>query len=158
MLILIRWFASMLKNFTIPTPDGRSKYLTRFRLWGALPGEGGAMRNAYLHLFHRTDEDRELHNHPWNWSYSLILAGGYTEEKLIKGKVVTRKRRPFRPWNPLSWFTCVNVLGPKDYHRISALHGRESWSLFIAGEKNADWGFLVDGMGYVSHENFIQVQ
>ena len=41
MLTLIHWICGMLKSFTIPTPDGKSKYLTRFKFWGALPGEGG---------------------------------------------------------------------------------------------------------------------
>src|ERR1700692_2623605 len=55
--------------------DG-SPYLTRImfpRIFGV---------RVYLHHFHRPDNDRHLHNHPWKWTKSFVLCGSYTEERL----------------------------------------------------------------------------
>lgn len=41
-------------------------------------------RSVYLHCFHRSDEDRDLHNHPWDKSVSLVLWGGYVEERRVQ--------------------------------------------------------------------------
>lgn len=86
-----------------------------------------------LHHFLRSDDDRDHHNHPFRWSISLILAGGYTEERVLPdGRVRTRRFRPGM-WN---------VIRQNDFHRITletAEHG--CWTLFLAGHRVADWGF-----------------
>lgn len=79
-----------------------------------------------LHHIHRADNDRALHNHPWEWMRSLILCGSYTEERLDGTRRV-------RLWNKLSG---------SSLHRITELHG-EVWTLFVAGPRTKDWGFLV---------------
>jgi hypothetical protein len=105
--------------------------------------------NFMLHHFHRGDEDRELHNHPWRWALSIILAGGYLEERrvLARGRkqpcqtcrdgastscyvIKMRKVRPGR----------VNLIRADDFHRVQLL-GPDCWSLFVAGPKTGGWGF-----------------
>lgn len=52
-------------------------YLTRWHLIRV--GERFALM---LHKFHRSDEDRELHDHPWSF-ITLILTKGYWEHREI---------------------------------------------------------------------------
>jgi hypothetical protein len=111
-----------------------------------------------LHHFHRSDEDRELHDHPWLF-VSLILRGGYNEVRPSKWmrerlhlcydarryyslfpypKAVDRhlERRRYGPGALLirpAWWA----------HRVELLdleHG--SWSLVIVFPKVREWGFF----------------
>jgi hypothetical protein len=93
--------------------------------------------SIFFHEFKRGDSDRECHNHPWKKSYSLILAGGYVEERLVfvdgHYKVVTRTLRP----------GMINVIRSDDFHKVTLLDGKTTWTLFLAGERTGeDWGFL----------------
>jgi hypothetical protein len=84
-----------------------------------------------LHRYHRGDPSGELHNHPWAWAWSLILAGGYEEERIVGPGIVTRRYRPGD----------VNRLDRGDLHRISVVDG-ETWTLFITGPRTNDaWTF-----------------
>lgn len=100
--------------------------------------------NIMLHKFHRSDDDGALHNHPWKWSVSLILAGGYSEERRhLTEKMCDMHGRPHAVWRvkrrlvtPFS----LNVIRADDYHRVDLLE-KDCWSLFIAGPKAQSWGF-----------------
>ena len=107
-----------------------SKYLTRYYVFRK-PFKW--MPSVYLHCFHASDEDLELHNHDWNRSFSLILAGSYLEERLINGKIVNRI---FKPGS-------INYIKADDFHRIE-LKTKRVWTLFISGSKTdaKGWGFL----------------
>jgi len=132
---------------------GRSPYLSRWYLLGGPRTDGEAFDqhgatlpgvvfqnlpiNIYVHRFHRSDDDSALHNHPWRWSVSFILAGGYTEERRDDtdpgdgyGRVVTREVRP----------GSVNVIRDSDFHRVDLLE-HDAWSIFVAGPKSGSWGF-----------------
>jgi hypothetical protein len=114
------------------TDDAGSLYLVRVYLMRLLRSR---LPGWFLHRFFRSDHDRELHNHPWKWSASLVLTGGYLEERLERpgGPVMTRVLRP------LSW----NVIRSTTYHRVQLLdEERGAWTLFIAGPKLGTWGFL----------------
>lgn len=147
-LRLLNWFAARRRSFTIPNLDG-SPYLWRVLLRGRLTGENKRPPlSLYLHQFHSSDGDRDLHNHPWDWSLSIILWGGYVEEKRQRdGTIITRRLWPFM----------INWLGPKDFHRIRELKGRETWTLFIAGRKTRDWGFMVNGI-FIPHQAYMQAK
>lgn len=71
-----------------------------------------------------------MHNHPWLWSFAIILKGGYSEERRVGDDVA---RRTFRPFS-------INFIRHTDYHRVDLL-GTESWSLFVAGPKHGTWRF-----------------
>lgn len=86
--------------------------------------------DLYLHRFHRGDDDQALHNHPWSWAVSLILSGGYTEERRVGDKV---ERRIFRPFS-------INIIRGDDYHRVDLLD-HDCWSLFLVGPKVSTWYF-----------------
>ena len=119
-------------------------YLLRFYIKhnGLLPG-------LYLHKFFQGDQDRELHNHPWMWSFSFILTGGYLEErKSNTGDVYTRHLKPGH----------LNLLGGKTFHRISLVDkGKGAWTIFCSGKKVKDWGFLIAETGEViPHKEYLE--
>ena len=116
-------------------------YLLRFYLFGRAPNPKSAKEftdfkprltwlpiTFYLHRFYRADDERALHNHPWSWSLSLILSGGYEEERRGKPNRLVRAGR-------------FNWISHKSFHRLERLLGT-TWSLFIAGPKVSSWGFL----------------
>lgn len=82
---------------------------------------------VYLHRFVACDEDG-VHDHPFRWSLSLILAGWYLEDQ----------------WSarvPKRW---ANLIGPNDFHRgvLPENEGRDVWTLFFHTERVKPWGFL----------------
>lgn len=135
-------FARKLPTWVI-TVEENSPYLARHYVFQKdwIPKKWqetlASLPSIFIHEFRRGDSDREYHNHPWYSSVSLILAGGYTEERLqiVDGeyKVV---RRTFRPG-------MINVIRSDDFHRVALLDGKTAWTLFIAGRRTGDsWGFL----------------
>lgn len=107
-----------------------------------------------LHRFHVSDQDRALHNHPWKWAFSLILAGSYTEERMInKEDFLKGKGKLPNLWTQTKRKRWFNFLTDKDYHRVEELHG-EVWTLFFCGPRKQDWGFLVDGE-HIPHEVYL---
>lgn len=121
--------------------DG-SPYLTRMYL---TPERNRWLRKrAYLHCIHSSDADRELHNHPWQSSVSLILTGGYREYRWDPKNNQVRER-VLLPGD-------VNRIGRHDFHRLELLEPeRGCWTLFVAGEQAPEpegkrWGFLIPSL------------
>jgi hypothetical protein len=115
-------------------------YLLRYYVFGRLPERffpnvkprlGWFPWSVYLHHFLRPDRDRELHNHPWRWALSLVLVGGYEEDRFGDDGVVYTRRVRF-----------ASLIRHGDFHRIRRLRLHHAWSLFIAGPKVSSWGFL----------------
>jgi len=110
-------------------------YMTRFYLRGTPGGDGPSVRLQHIHM---PDGDRRLHNHPWHVAESIILRGGYVEE---------RETSAF-PWEPYA--TAFHYLRALDrnsitastLHRIIALDSSECWTLFRTSEQHGrGWGF-----------------
>jgi hypothetical protein len=128
-----QWLAKFLPSITIPTPDGKP-YLTRYYLFGADRPWG----NIFLHHFHSSDMDIApsgayyLHNHPWPWSFSIILVNGYVE---IRRSTTGLLANTYRPGS-------INILTDQDFHRVQLLE-EDCWSFFFTGwrSKNRSWGF-----------------
>ena len=132
--------------------EGGSPYLSRWYAFGAPvasdgkpvfdhfgnPREGVTWDDrkgpigVYVHRFHRGDDDDATHSHPWLWSVSLILAGGYIEERRMRGTniVVTRT---VKPW-------MLNFIRGDDFHRVDLIE-KDAWSLFFAGPRVSSWSF-----------------
>lgn len=152
---IIFWFAGFFPCRLIRGPDS-TLYLARFILWG----DGGnetppdpkkrARFSLFLHYFARPDIERELHSHPWKWSFSFVLSGGYWERRVRLDKNLWYLpyeiyRAPFQ----------FNIFRAGDFHRITKINPG-CWTLFFAGPKIADWGFLVRGRGVVGHETYFR--
>ncbi len=108
-----------------PLLDGQTEPLPRWRIC--------------LHHFHRSDEDRALHTHPWRWGVALQLAGGYREERRADDRVVVRDCPP----------GTVVTLGASTAHRVDLLdEERGAWSLIVtgplvvSGDSVGSWGFV----------------
>lgn len=84
--------------------------------------------NVYLHCFLRSDDDRALHDHPWD-SVSWMLDGQYIE--IIGDKYFLREPG--------------EVYGRKatTAHRIELTHYQKPgvWTLFFTGPWKRHWGF-----------------
>ncbi len=84
--------------------------------------------SVVLHKFHQSDSTEKLHNHGWTWGLSFVLAGGYSEEKLVGDKVVRRTIKPFS----------INFIRPNEYHRVDLLE-KDCWTLFFRGPRRNEW-------------------
>jgi hypothetical protein len=127
-------------SYTIQGFDG-SPYITRT----LLPRIGD--QRVMLHHIHQPDTDRWLHNHPWQSATFRILSGGYVEERLVSGEIVTRAYRPGD----------VNSLTADTFHRIVSIEP-DTWTIGVVGPRVQDWGFLVDGKIVLSADYFAQRQ
>jgi len=133
--------------------DDSSPYLLRIYLTdqrGDVEGETKeeAKKKAerlspFLHYFFRGDHDRDIHNHPWTWAFSLILKSGYLEYlcNAADKTLGLKKRRPGR----------LNFIRESTFHRVELDKGN-CWSLFIAGPKvdkpeGEGWGFMDQSTG-----------
>ena len=98
----------------------------------------------FLHHILRSDEDEELHDHPWNF-VSLILWEGYHEIN----------SRPGLPGVP-DWprrIRAMNVVRHRaaDAHRL--ILDRPAWTLVAVTGKNRHWGFWAKD-GWLPYEKF----
>jgi len=117
-----------LEKRVITRRDGKP-YLERYYIFHSdrfkkIPG-------IYLHKFLSSDEDEELHNHPWGSSVSFILTGGYIEERRNdKRRVVIKDVLP----------GSINYINHDDFHRVDLIKNY-AWTLFMSGNREQDWGF-----------------
>ncbi|MEO0033840.1 MAG: hypothetical protein RIS94_3598 [Pseudomonadota bacterium] len=107
------------------------------RRWWMIPRN--ELSNVYLHEFRKSDDDRALHDHPWD-STSVILFGRYREHlpggiSLVRraGDVVTRTA--------------------EQLHRVELEPGETCITLFITGPKVREWGFQCP-QGWVHWQDF----
>jgi hypothetical protein len=112
------------------TPNG-TPYLQRYYVAGWNPDRRIDAPSIYLHHFVASDPDDAVHSHPWAWSASLILVGGYRETRCLPSGA--RIERDYLPGE-------VNVILADDRHRIELLEG-DCWTLFLAGPYLQPWGF-----------------
>jgi hypothetical protein len=115
------------RHVDIAASDGRLK-LRRFYLIGS-----GDTMGVMLHCFVADDDETTLHDHPWRWGVSLMLRGGYFEERL--DSYDERRRR---------WIAAgrLNVVRGDRFHRVVLRNGRTAWTLFLHGRRAKPWGFL----------------
>jgi hypothetical protein len=70
----------------------------------------------------------------------LILRGGYEEQVVLPRVSATHLFYYTHRPGQISRI----AFGPRNYHRI--VHVKpNTWTLFFAGRRSRDWGFLVDG-------------
>jgi hypothetical protein len=97
-----------------------------------------------LHHFVGPD-DAGHHNHPFKWSFSIVLRGSYTEEVLDWdrcGSYMKTRRVRFFNWIPNG-----------KYHRITELHG-DVWTLFVMGPRVSSWGFWDKVRGHIPWKQY----
>lgn len=97
------------------------------------------MARPYLHHFFRGDEDREVHNHPWQRSVSVILTSGYKEYRW-KPALKRFEERYLKPGS-------INYIRRDDFHRVELYKDQGCWTLFtsigrVMESNGKDWSFL----------------
>lgn len=144
----------------ICSADGTKMYMGRWWLFNPYPSERNGetetrswwrqwLPSARIHCIMRPDQDRHLHDHPWN-ARTIVLRGWYDEERLAD--MATRPATA-RYWHEKDeWvegftrergYTGRLLFG--EYHRITDVSPDGVWTLFITWRKRGTWGFLVDG-------------
>lgn len=92
-----------------------------------------------LHAIYKADEDKHLHNHPWNF-WSFVLKGSYTE------------RLPNFKLNPR--FAGTYAYRQRDqFHKIEDLHSPVVYTFNVMWNFRDTWGYEVKGK-YVDHETY----
>lgn len=100
--------------------------------------------NTYLHHFLRSDDDRALHDHPWD-NTSIVLCGEYIEHTIAAGGIHNRVLRKAGD---------VFHRRAEDAHRIELVNGDPAWTLFLTGPKRREWGFHCPEAGWVHWRDF----
>ncbi len=109
------------------TPYLTRVFLTPRTRWGGL----------YLHIFHRGDQDRHVHDHPWTfWTFPL---NSYLEvvRHLQQGTMLVGCVERFK-WHRRSAEHAHRVMGPARKGQ------RKIVTLVWHGPKERSWGFWVD--------------
>lgn len=138
---LMRMFSNLtcagldrMRHFTITDGHG-DPYLTRYFVEDYPDGSG-----IFLHRIHRSDADREMHDHPWNFR-SFIVEGGYVEH------TADGQRHTYTPgmWNETK---------ADKVHRLELL-ARPTWTIVFHGPKIRDWGFVGEDGKWVHNETYL---
>lgn len=90
-----------------------------------------------VHHILEKDQDRHLHDHPWN-ARTVILRGWYLEARPHERGVFTTEAH-------LRNVGHTGKLQHGSYHRIVAVADQGTHTLFITGKYRGTWGFMVDG-------------
>lgn len=112
-----------------------------------------------LHNILRSDDDRHLHDHPFDFT-SFLLSGGYTEEtprgEHPKGGFAwqpgfDRKDPRERRWWPR--FSIVRKRA-EQCHRL--ILDRPLWTFVVSGLKRRSWGFHTE-KGWIVHTRYLDL-
>lgn len=79
----------------------------------------------YLHKFLRDDDDRALHDHPWNF-VSIMLSGAYHEH--TDDSVITRSA------------PSIAYRSADHRHRVELI-SKSCWTIIFRGRVIREWGF-----------------
>lgn len=122
----------------ITSKDGTDVYMARYWLFNPYPETPEARKkqswlrrrlpSVRLHNIRRADNDRHLHDHPWN-ARTIILRGWYYEQRGPAGYI--RRQGD------------TATLAHGEFHRIDKVAPETVWTLFITWEYRGTWGFLV---------------
>jgi hypothetical protein len=96
---------------------------------------------VYIHGIYHKDEDKHLHNHPWN-IWTMILCGSYVEELLDKdGNKIQKRRRLFN----------MGYRDSEAFHCIREVLTKKVFTLAIVGKRKEHlWGYNTES-GFVDH-------
>lgn len=114
-------------------------YMERYWLFNPYPVDSSGKGNWFpisirLHRIVLPDQDRHMHDHPWN-ARTFILRGWYDE---IRQEPHGRSMRMRKAGDTVA-------LKFGEYHRITDISDGGVWTLFVTGKYRGTWGFLVNG-------------
>ena len=112
--------------------DENLPYLERWIIW-----LGFTIR---LHKFHKGDDDRAFHDHPW-WFVTMPFST-YLERTPRSNDLVAVKA-----WRP-------HFRSAKYRHIVHLIGCKPVWTFIITGSKNSEWGFC-EGDKFTPHEAWL---
>jgi len=140
----------------IMSADGTEMYMGRWWLFNPYsrethkPARWWCPWSFRIHHIMRHDEDRDLHDHPWN-ARTIILRGWYVEQRLLdsedpvlSGLNVPSGAQATEYIDRRAGDTAR--LNHGEYHRIDQISPGGVYTLFITSKWRGDWGFLVNGV------------
>ena len=127
--------------------ESKEPYLIRYYVQNFRP-----FCRVVLHNVLRSDIDG-LHDHPWS-AETFILSGGYWETKLVdNSNPALGVEKVWRPAGHNGSFSA------QYFHRLeldAEKAGEDTWTLFMMGAQEKDWGFLDENNEWVQHEEYIK--
>lgn len=146
-LLLAYGLVRHVTRYRLPAPPAYGDYLTRWTLlrfpW----------RRYFLHRVYQADPGRDVHNHPWPDAGTFVLWGGYVELIVWRGSSGQWRER----WHTVKrWTLSREAFAPNTYHTIVSVQPN-TWTLFFAGQRLRDWGFLEAGV-HVPHEPYLKAR
>lgn len=155
---------SQLRPFSEIRNQAGVLYMSRWWVFNPYPKSSQDRRWWHLpisirvHHIVRPDDDRALHDHPWN-ARTIILRGWYTEKRpsdLSKTQLSAETQDLINRcsaqgnYELAEYFTRrpgdTATLRVGEYHTITDVSEGGVYTLFISGKWRADWGFLVNGV------------
>jgi len=121
-------------------------YLTRYYIF--LKDRVRFPFNVFIHKFHKSDEPTP-HDHPWPY-FTLILKGGYTEW-IPQFNDHGQKVMEVAAWRGPGHCRFSHATS---YHRIEIDPDVDTWTLFVPGPKQRDWGFFTR-TGWIESEQYL---
>jgi len=95
--------------------------------------------SVYIHNIYRADEDKYMHDHPWNY-WAMILKGGYIEQ--VKNGFNTKLPGSF------------GFKKAENCHKIHHII-KPTTTLFITFRRRRDWGYHTEN-GWIQHTFYRQ--
>lgn len=149
----------------IMSADGTDMYMGRWWLFNPYSRESHKPAlwwfpwSFRIHHIMRPDEDRDLHDHPWN-ARTIILRGWYREQRLLRAddpvlQQLLMKAAELRQSFDAAFQATEYIdrlpgdtapLLHGEYHRIDEISPGGVFTLFITSKWRGDWGFLVNGV------------
>lgn len=127
----------------IKQPDG-NPYLERYFLFHLLGW------TCYLHRFVGSDGDRNLHNHPWRFAFSILLTGWYQEWRgkqiMSWESILARSDVVLLDQTKLRKVSRINLITRHTFHQIAVIKPN-TWTLFLHTRWRWRWGFLTNSIG-----------
>jgi len=147
---MFQWLFSALerrgRKHIITDREGKNPYLVRYYV--AFPDSVARERkdipfNVFLHQFIQSD-DPVWHDHPWNWFISIVVSGGYVEHTPWGDKKRGRFNMRFVNCNKLRHIDDdpTKPMIPANIHWVEIAESGKTWTLFVRGRTNKDWGFF----------------
>lgn len=119
----VRWTDRWPRRRTIVNCEAsKGPLFTRFYLFESLP------LSIYVHCFHTSDDDRNMHDHPWPF-LTIPLSGGYWDVTPAGRQWVRRFRPTYRP---------------AAHRHIVILDRPNTWTLVFRFRRVREWGFWTD--------------
>lgn len=154
---LLRWYITPWRGWYEHVPEE-----DRTRWQRAVVAIAAMLPKVYVHSFHRPDDDRALHDHPWA-SISLMLDGACHEYRHLsrKGRLVNYYTRHLRVKFRIKsgmWVYRPAELSHRIGLDVNADGAEGSYhpcvTLFMTGPNFREWGFWCE-RGWVHWKNFL---